>query len=563
MLWAIAVVATSSSIPVECASHALLASLYGEPSTTSLQDAPNSQSRPDAVRETHLTNVRQLTFGGQNAEAYWSADGEWITYQTRQDGFPDEQIFRMRADGSDKTLVSTGKGRCTCSYFSPDGKQIYFSSTHEKNEGAQPPVDMSQGYVWRVNEQFSLFRRQLDTGEITRVIEKNEYVAETTIDPQGRYMVFTGAFDGDLEIYRAQLDGSGITRLTNEVGYDGGPFVSWDGNKIVYRRDELESEAEVADYKRLLAQHLVRPGRLDVWMMDSDGTNKQRVTNLDGASFAPFIHPNGRQIIFSSNFHDPKGREFDLFLINTDGTGLQQLTFTPEFDGFPMFSKDGKKLLWASNRFGSVAGETNIFVADWIQNPSTETVSISPDNDVWVYEHASNQDQDAFLRTWGGGIEIMPHGQNPDDTISIVQFPPTTITAGEIVEARLVLTHVAPSGNQRAFLRQYPVQAWSVMAGINEKAWLSDLAGDHWPAGPALASGHVSGSDADGNLEVTFDLGRDGELLRKALSGDGLALAIFSPLPVADLGRDAIFKFFSRNAADAKVHPRLEVVVKK
>lgn len=333
-------------------------------------DEAEAAPRDAHPSETNLTNIRQLTFGGQNAEAYWSKDGTQITYQARLPGYPDEQIFKMYADGSGKTLVSTGEGRTTCSYFSPDSRYIYFSSTHEKNKGAQAPLDMSQGYLWKVNPQFSLYRRAIDpkTGEpgaIEPVIRKREYIAETTIAPNGDYMTFTGLFEGDLEIYRSDLDGKNVMRLTDDYGYDGGPFVSWDSKKIVYRRDAIENPEERRDYLRLLKQNLVRPGKLELMVMDADGKNKRQITRLGAASFAPFIHPNGRQVIFSSNYGDPKGREFDLFVVNLDGSGLRRITHTPEFDGFPMFSRDGKKLIWASNRFGKVRGETNIFVADW------------------------------------------------------------------------------------------------------------------------------------------------------------------------------------------------------
>jgi Tol biopolymer transport system component len=336
-----------------------------------IQLTPESQAVLENPKEIHIRNPRQLTFGGQNAEAYWSKDGRYLTFQTRQDQWPDEQVIRMKADGSEKTLVSTGKGRCTCSYFSPDGKYIYFSSTHAKNEGAQPPLDMSKGYVWKVNPQFSLYRVENTlTPPNTKpelVLERNAYVAETTISPDGKFMTFTGDFEGDIEIYRSDLSGKNVRRLTDSVGYDGGPFVSWDGKKIVYRRDTLSTPEMLADYKKLHDEHLVRPGKLEIWIMDANGRNKRQVTNLGCASFAPFLLPDGKRIIFSSNYGDPKGREFDLWLINVDGSGLERVTHTPDFDGFPMISRDGKKLVWASNRNGKVQGETNIFVSDWVK----------------------------------------------------------------------------------------------------------------------------------------------------------------------------------------------------
>lgn len=335
----------------------LIAAAVAEPDSLPVDPVPG---------ETHLRNVRQLTFGGQNAEAYWNVDGTRLIYQSKQPGYPDEQIFIMNADGSGKRLVSTGLGRCTCSYFLPDGSGILFSSTHERDPGPQPPADMSQGYVWMVNPKFALYRADLDGGNLRPLIKKRGYVAEATVSPNGDFITFTGGFDGDLEIYRSNLDGTNIQRLTHEYGYDGGPFVSWDGKKIVYRRDVIENEAERRDYKELFKRNLIRPGKLEIWIMDADGRNKRQVTRLGAASFAPFLHPDGKRIIFSSNYGDPKGREFDLFLINADGTGLKRITRSPEFDGFPMFTRDGKRLVFASNRNGKVRGETNIFVADWV-----------------------------------------------------------------------------------------------------------------------------------------------------------------------------------------------------
>lgn len=322
-------------------------------------------ARDAAPEEKHLQSLRQLTFGGQNAEAYWNVEGTQLTYQARQPGYPDEQIFRMNADGSGKTLVSNGLGRCTCSYFSPDGKWIYYSSTHEYDRGAQTPPDMSQGYVWVVNPWFALYRVPATGGAPQLVLRRFGYLAETTIAPDGSYMTFTGGFDGELEIYRSNLDGSDMRKLTDEPGYDGGPFVSWDSKKIVYRRDTIESEEELSDFRLLLKRNWVRPSRLEIWIMDADGSNKRQVTRLGAASFAPFLHPDGRTIIFTSNYGDPRGREFDLFAIDINGKNLRRVTHAPDFDGFPMFSRDGKKLVWASNRHGTVRGETNIFVADW------------------------------------------------------------------------------------------------------------------------------------------------------------------------------------------------------
>jgi TolB protein len=343
----------------------LLAAHHTQTEQGGMANWPKAQRLGDQPREVHLTNVTQLTFGGQNAEAYWSKDGKKIVFQSLQPGFPDEQIFLMDADGGNKQLISTGKGRCTCSYLSPDNRYVYFSSTHERNVGPQKKLDMSKGYLWMVNPDFGMFRYDLRKKQLENVLSVKGYIAETTVDPGGRYLTFTSDMDGDLEVYRSDLRAKKITRLTNEPGYDGGPFVSWDGKKIVWRRDVIESDAEMKDYKQLLTEHLVRPSKLEIWIMDANGQNKRQVTQVGRASFAPFLHPDGKRIIFCSNFEDPKGREFDLYLINVDGTGLERVTHTGDFDGFPMFSRDGKKLVFASNRNGKVRGETNIFVADW------------------------------------------------------------------------------------------------------------------------------------------------------------------------------------------------------
>jgi len=317
--------------------------------------------------EVHLKNIRQLTFGGQNAEAYWSNDGKRLIFQATEPGYPDEQIFMMNADGSDKHLVSTGKGRCTCSYFLPGDKKVIFSSTHERNPGPQKPPDYSKGYVWRVNPDYAMYEANPDGSDIRPLIKKDGYVAETTVDPKGRYMVFTGTWEGDLEIYRANLDGTHIKRLTHEVGYDGGPFVNWDGSLVAYRRDVMDSQAKIDDYKALLKEDLVRPTKLEIWVMKPNGSGKRQITHLGAASFAPFIQPDNKHLIFATNIHDPNGREFELFRIGLDGKGLEQITHGGVFNSFAMFTKDGKHLVWASNRNGKVPHETNIFVADWVE----------------------------------------------------------------------------------------------------------------------------------------------------------------------------------------------------
>jgi TolB protein len=316
--------------------------------------------------EVHLANLRQLTFGGQNAEAYFSPDGRQLIFQRRESDEGCDQQYIMNVDGSGMRRVSSGLGRTTCGYFYQGGARIVYASTVAASEACPPEPDFSQGYVWPIAE-FDLYTSNADGSDLQRLTASPGYDAEPTLSPDGSTIVFTSTRDGDLDIYTMNVDGTNVRRLTHAVGYDGGPFFSPDGTKIVYRASRPSSAAEEADYKRLLAQGLVRPSRLEIWVMNADGSDQRQVTALGGANFAPFFHPDGQRIIFSSNHHNPRGRNFDLFLVNLDGTGLTRITTHGDFDGFPMFSPDGTQLVFASNRYGSVAGETNVFIADWVE----------------------------------------------------------------------------------------------------------------------------------------------------------------------------------------------------
>lgn len=316
--------------------------------------------------EVHLKNIRQLAFGGENAEAYFSFDETKLVFQSTREDHGCDQIFTMNLDGSDMRLISTGRGRATCAYFLPGDSLILYSSTHLFDPECPPPPDYSQGYVWPVHPGYDIFLARLDGTIIKQLTNTGRYDAEATVAPTGDRIVFTSLRDGDLELYSMNLDGSNLKRLTHEVGYDGGAFYSWDGKMIVYRAHHPTDSAKVADYKRLLEQNLVRPTVMEIFVMDADGSNKRQVTNFGAASFAPFFHPDNKRIIFASNLHNPRGRNFDIFMINIDGTGLKQITFNETFDSFPMFTRDGKKLVFASNRFNKVVGETNVFLADWV-----------------------------------------------------------------------------------------------------------------------------------------------------------------------------------------------------
>jgi TolB protein len=317
--------------------------------------------------EKHLRNIRQLTFGGENAEAYFSADDKQLIFQSKRDGRACDQIYSMNVDGSNVKLISTGQGRTTCSYFFPNGKRILYSSTHLGAKECPPTPDFSKGYVWAIYPAFDVFTARPDGSDLKRLTTTLGYDAESTITRDGKKIVFTSMRDGDLDIYTMNADGRNVKRLTSELGYDGGPFWSYDGKQIVYRANHPPTEKEKSDYVSLLKNNLIRPTALDIWVMNADGSNKRQVTRNGKANFAPYFFPDGKRIIFASNMNDPRGRNFDLYAVKDDGTGLEQITFNDTFDGFPMFSKDGKKLVFASNRHGTTQGETNVFIADWVE----------------------------------------------------------------------------------------------------------------------------------------------------------------------------------------------------
>ena len=334
--------------------------------------SPAKQGSLALPGEKHLRNVRQLTFGGQNAEAYFSFDDRQLIFQHQSADVPCDQIYTIPVNTPDgkpaqPKLVSTGKGRTTCSYFFPAGDKILFSSTHGASAECPPKPDYSKGYVWPIYATYDIYTAKPDGSDLHRLTQTPGYDAEATISRDGKTIVFTSMRNGDLDIYAMDADGSHVRQLTHELGYDGGPFLSYDGKKVVYRAEHPKTPQEIADYKALLAQGLIRPGNLEIWVMDVDGKNKQQVTHNGAANFAPYFFPDGKRIIFASNMADPKnGRDFDLYVVNVDGTGLERVTFYPDFDSFPMFTSDGKKLVWASNRNGTAPHETNIFIADWV-----------------------------------------------------------------------------------------------------------------------------------------------------------------------------------------------------
>ncbi len=328
--------------------------------------APSKTADPPST-EPHLREVKQLTFGGENAEAYWSFDGKQLIMQAHQ-GEGCDQIYRVQP-GSAPQRVSTGKGSTTCSYFLPGDQEVIYASTHLGGDACPVKPDHSQGYVWALYDTYDIFRANADGSNIRQLTHSPGYDAEATVCKKDGSIVFTSVRDGDIELYRMDADGSNVRRLTHTPGYDGGAFFNEDCSKLVWRASRPKGAA-LDEFRGLLAKHLVRPTKLELYVGDADGSNATQVTYLDTASFAPFFYPGSQRIIFSSNHGDPKGREFDLWAINTNGSGLERITTAAGFDGFPMFSPDGKTLAFSSNR-ATPPGQhdTNVFLARWSNEP--------------------------------------------------------------------------------------------------------------------------------------------------------------------------------------------------
>jgi Tol biopolymer transport system component len=325
-----------------------------------------------------LSEVRQLTFGGENAEAYWSPDGSELVFQSTRTPYECDQIFRMPiSDPAALSLVSTGQGRTTCGYFTADNHRVIYSSTHEDSAQCPAPPDRSRGYVWPIYDTYQIYSAAPDGSDLMALTNTNAYDAEATVCPMDGSIVFTSTRDGDLDLYRMDADGANVKRLTEAPGYDGGAFFSRDCSQIVWRASRPSGE-ELEDYQTLLAEGLVRPSELEIWVANADGSEARQITYLGGANFAPFFFPSGERVIFSSNHHDPNGREFDIWAINVDGTGLERITYTPDFDGFPMFSPDGEWLAFASNRNQGAPGDTDVYLARWV-NGTPSIVQGAPD----------------------------------------------------------------------------------------------------------------------------------------------------------------------------------------
>jgi len=354
------IVTAAAIVAAAVSSCAHSAGVANTPASTTAAAHPTGPAPEPGER--HFARIRQLTFGGENAEAYFSRDGRRLIFQSTRDGRTCDQQYVMNIDGSGVHRVSTGFGKTTCGYFYDGDRRIFFASTHAADTACPPKPDPSKGYVWGL-DPYDIYVANPDGSQLRRLTNYGVYTAEGTLSPDGQTIVFTSLKDGDLDIYTMRVDGTNLKRLTTQPGYDGGPFFSPDGKRIVYRAWH-PTDTALTSYRELLRQRLVRPNRMEIWIMNADGTNQHQITNLGGANFAPYFTPDGRKIIFSSNYKNPKSRDFELYLVNDDGSGLEQVTHHVEFDGFPQFSPDGTKLVWASGR-SSREGELNLFIADW------------------------------------------------------------------------------------------------------------------------------------------------------------------------------------------------------
>ncbi|WP_216368651.1 TolB family protein [Limnovirga soli] len=329
--------------------------------------------------EKHFKNIRQLTFGGDNAEAYWSFDNSRIIFQRTnpKEGVMCDRMFVGRIPATDKDSfsfyeVSNGRGRTTCGYFMPNGKEVLYASTYLGGDSCPPVPDrtkLGNRYVWPIYESFDIFRAGTDGKIRERVTTTPGYDAEATLSRDGKKMIFTSMRDGDLDLYVMDMATKKIIRVTKDLGYDGGAWFSPDGTKIVWRASRPKTEAEIKDYKDLLAQGLVAPTQMEVFVANADGSNAKQITHLGNANWAPNFTPDGKRIIFCSNHEYKRGFPFNMYLINMDGTGLEKISRDKGFDAFPMFSSDGKKIMFSSNRSNGGTRDTNLFMADWVDNP--------------------------------------------------------------------------------------------------------------------------------------------------------------------------------------------------
>ncbi len=339
-----------------------------KPGTGAFRPIPPTAVQQDSLirpGESHFAHLWQITFGGQNAEAYWSADGRKISFQAMTGDMKCDQQYWIDLATGQITRYSTGKGRTTCGYWYDHDQRLLFASTHLGGDACPPDPDMSQGYTWAIYPSYDIFTCKPDGSDLKRLTDNPAYDAEATVSVDQKWIIFTSKRDGDIDLYKMRPDGTGLMRLTNSPGYDGGAYFSHSGKQIVWRTYRTDDATKVAAFRDLLAKDLVKPAKMDIWVANADGTNPRRITDKPGASFAPFFTPDDKKIIYSSNWENPRSRNFDLYMVPVAGGEPVPVTRDSDFDGFPMFSPDGKWLVFCSNRGGKVQGETNMYIAEW------------------------------------------------------------------------------------------------------------------------------------------------------------------------------------------------------
>ncbi len=324
--------------------------------------------------EKHLANIKQLTFGGDNAEAYFSFDDQKLVFQAKNEawGADCDQIYiydlaKTLEEDEVAPLVSTGLGRTTCSFFMPGDSTLLYASTHKGDKACPHEPPRGEKYVWPIYSDFDIFVSDLEGNIVTQLTDHPGYDAEATVSPDGKKIVFTSIRSGDLELYTMDIDGSNVKQVTNQLGYDGGAFFSPDSKKLIFRSSRPKTDEEKKEYLDLLVRGQVQPTKMELYVCNVDGSDLRKITELGNANWAPYFHPGGEKVIFSSNHNSTRGFPFNLFMVNLDGSGLEQITFDKTFDSFPMFSRDGKKLVFSSNRNNGGTRETNLFIADWVE----------------------------------------------------------------------------------------------------------------------------------------------------------------------------------------------------
>ncbi len=334
---------------------------------------PESKDGLATFVDRHMKNVTRLTFDGDNGEAYFSRDGRKLIFQSSREGYGCDKIWTMDIDGSDKRMVSPDRGANTCSFFFPNGRIVFASTSHLP--GVCPPkpeTPKGARYVWPLYP-YNIFTANADGSGLKRITDNPGYDAEPVVSSDGKQIVFGSQRDGNFDVYLMNADGTNLHRLTDRTGYNGGPWFSPDGTKIVWRAWYPKTEEEKAQWRDCMEKNYIIAFPLDLWVMDADGSNKRMILHNGATNFAPSWHPDGKRIIFASNMDDwhadigKYGHNFELYLININGMGLERITFNTVFDSFPMFSPDGEKLVWASNRDPRKPHETDIFIADWVE----------------------------------------------------------------------------------------------------------------------------------------------------------------------------------------------------